>query len=216
MDTDSLSLHVVPSKKTKKIKVKELVKTIEVRRATLEDVEGIYEIASSVGKRKKESYDGFLMDNYVSQPRKYKKLFKDRIKELDYFYVAKSHEKTLGFLMGYTTEQWLKYNPTWITDINWSPIFDLKKTENFVLTDKIAINAHFTGNGIGSIIYKKYMEDIKKDGIFNIFSETLVGPTPNFASLSFRRKQKFELVGTRFEKYEGKLYTDLIYYKPVK
>lgn len=216
MDSDRLSLHVVPSKKTKKAKAKDLIKDIKVEKATLEDVEGIYKVASSVGRTKKESYDGFLMDNYASHPRKYQKLFADRVKELEYFYVAKSHGETLGFLMGYTRDEWLKYNPTWIEDINWSPVFDMKKTEKFVLTDKIAINANFTGNGIGSIIYDKYMKDLKKDGIYNIFSETLVGPTPNFASLSFRRKQKFTLVGTRFEKYQGKLYTDLIYYKPVK
>lgn len=216
MDTDNLNLHIVPSKKTKKIKIKELIKDIKVQKATFDDVEGIYGVASSVGKSKKESYDGFLMDNYASKPKKYKTFFKERIKELEYFYVAKSHGKILGFLMGYTRDEWLKYNPTWIEDIHWSPVFDLKKTEKFVLTDKIAINSNFTGNGIGSIIYNQYMKDLKRDGIYNIFSETLVGPTPNFASLAFRKKQKFTLVGTRFEEYEGKLYTDLIYYKPVK
>lgn len=221
MKTDSLSLIVNPKKKTlkkgimTKAKKKALVKNTNIRKATLEDTEAVFTVASSVGASKKEAYNGFLMDNYASSPRKFKKFFADKIKELEYFYIAESNGQPLGFLMGYTKEEWLKYNPEWIDDISWSPAFDMQKTENFVLTDKIATHAEFTGNGIGSKIYKQYMKDLAEDGIYNIFSETLVSPTPNFASLSFRKKQKFTLAGTRFEKYKGKIYTDLIYYKPV-
>lgn len=220
MEVDSLRLIVNPAKKSTKTlsqgKKKAMLQNVSVRKATPEDVEGIFSIASSVGKSKKESYDGFLMDNYTSSPRKHKKIFKERLLELNYFYIAEANDQPLGFLMGYTKEEWLKYNPNWIEEINWSPVFDMKKVDNFVLTDKIAIHSQYTGNGIGSKIYNKYMSDLKKDNIKNIFSETLISPTPNFASLSFRKKQKFKLAGTRFEKYQGKLYTDLIYYKSVK
>jgi len=188
---------------------------ITVRKAKESDAELVYNIASSVGSRKKDSYEGFLMDNYVSNPTKYKKFFKDRIKELTYFYVAESKEP-LGFLMAYTKEEWLKYNPTWIEDIYWSPEFDMKKTNNFIVIDKTAILAGNTGRGVGSTLYKYLIADLKKAGINNIFAETLISPTPNFASLAFRKKQRYTLAGMRYEKYEGTLYTDLIYYKPVK
>lgn len=69
---------------------------------------------------------------------------------------------------------------------------------------------------VGSLIYKRFLSDLKSEGIKNIFSETIVSPHPNFASLQFRRKQKFDLSGVRYEKYGGKLYTDLIYHKKVK
>ncbi len=218
METDSLSLVVSQKqeKKSLKFNIANLVKKVEVRKANEGDAELIYTIASSVGKSTKDSQNGFLMDNYISSPRKYKDLFRDRLKELKYFYIAEANGEPMGFLMGYTKEEWLKYNPDWIDDINWSPMFDMKKTEKFVLTDKIAINSKYTGKGIGSKIYKKYIKDLKDDGINTIFSETLISPTPNFASLSFRKKQKFKLAGTRFEKYRGNIYTDLVYYKPVK
>jgi predicted GNAT family acetyltransferase len=189
---------------------------INVRKASITDIETVYEIACSVGSRTKDSYEGFLMDNYVSSPKKYKMFFKSRINELEYFYIAESNNNSLGFLMAYTKEKWLKHNPTWIEDIYWSPDFDIRKTDNFVIIDKTAILHGYTGKGIGSILYKTLIKDLKKVGIKHIFAETIISPTPNFASLSFRKKQKYTLAGIRYEKYEGQLYTDLIYYKSVK
>lgn len=87
--------------------------------------------------------------------------------------------------------------------------------ENFVLTDKIAVRSDLRGCGIGSKMYKKYISDLKQSSINHVFSETIIDPVPNFASLSFRKKQNFKLAGIRYEKYKGKMYTDLIYYKPV-
>ncbi len=191
-------------------------KFIKVSKASFKDVEAIYNIASSVGSKKKDSYEGFLMDNYVSSPSKYKQFFKERVEELEYFYVANYNNITIGFLMAYTKEEWLKYNPDWVNDIYWSPAFDMKKTDKFIVIDKTAIMAGNTGNGIGSILYKKLISDLKKANIENIFAETIISPTPNFASLAFRKKQKYTLAGVRYETYEGNLYTDLIYYKPAK
>ncbi|RKD27204.1 Acetyltransferase (GNAT) family protein [Caminicella sporogenes DSM 14501] len=209
---NSLNLNQKNTIKKEKIN-KNLIK---VRKASISDVEAIYEIACSVGSKTKNSYEGFLMDNYVSRPKKYKTFFKDRINELEHFYIAESNNNPLGFLMAYTKEKWLKYNPTWIEDIYWSPIFDMNKTDNFVVIDKTAILHGYTGKGIGSILYKSLIKDLKKTGIKNIFAETIINPTPNFASLAFRKKQKYILAGVRYEEYEGQLYTDLIYYKPVK
>lgn len=191
------------------------VETISVRRATAKDVQNIYKVACSVGSKSKESYAGFLMDDYASKPKYYQKFFLERVLELDHFYIAEN-QGILGFLMAYTKEQWLKYNPTWIKDIYWNPKFDMACTDNFIVVDKTAILSHMTGKGIGSILYKQLIRDLKAKGIHDIFAETIISPTPNFASLAFREKQQYTLAGMRYEEYNGVNYTDLIYHKPVK
>ncbi|MCG8539312.1 MAG: GNAT family N-acetyltransferase [Clostridia bacterium] len=196
----------------KKIKIN--THLIKVRKALPKDVYAIYNIACSVGSKSKDSTQGFLMDNYVSRPNKYKKFFSKKINELDYFYIAESNI-AVGFLMAYTKEQWLKENPDWIQDIYWAPDFDINRTNDFIVIDKTAILAGQTGKGIGSKLYKKLIDDIKRENINNIFAETIISPTPNFASLSFRKKQRYTLAGVRYEGYDNKTYTDLIYYKSV-
>jgi predicted GNAT superfamily acetyltransferase len=186
-----------------------------IRKAEPDDAISVYDVAVSVGKARKEPYDGFLMDNYNSDPEYFINKFKENIETLEFCYIAELRGKILGFLIGYTKEEWLKLIPKWVEEINWKYNFDMEKTENFILTDKIAIMSGFTGCGIGSKMYNKYMRDLEKAGIKDIFSETLIDPTPNFASLSFRKKQAFKLAGTRYEEYQGTVYTDLIYYKPV-
>jgi len=186
-----------------------------VKRAEMKDLEGIYDVAVSVGKAKKTSYDGFLMDNYEKNPEKHMKKFEKNIKTLQYFYVAKSRGEILGFIMAYTAKEWLTSNPEWSDNIMWKPDFRIFQYENFVLTDKIAVRSDLRGCGIGSKMYKKYINDLKQSAINHVFSETIIDPVPNFASLSFRKKQNFKLAGIRYEKYKGKMYTDLIYYKPV-
>lgn len=186
-----------------------------VRKAQERDLEGIFNVAVSVGKSKKTSYDGFLMDNYESKPDHFKKMFMRNIRNLRFFYVAQSKGEILGFIMAYTAEEWLSKNPDWTENIIWKPDFKVYEYENFVLTDKIAVRSDLRGCGIGSKMYKKYISDLKESSINHVFSETIIDPVPNFASLSFRQKQHFKLAGTRFEKYKGKMYTDLIYYKPV-
>lgn len=191
------------------------VETISVRKATAKDVQNIYKVACSVGTKSKESYSGFLMDDYAARPKHYQRFFLERVLELDHFYVAE-HQGILGFLMAYTKEQWLKYNPTWLEDTYWNPRFDMKKTEKFIVVDKTAILSHMTGKGIGSILYKQLIKDLKANDTYDIFAETIISPTPNFASLAFREKQKYTLAGMRYEEYNGADYTDLIYHKPVK
>ena len=188
---------------------------VTVRKAEMKDLEGIFNVALSVGKAKKTSYDGFLMDNYENHPEKFKRKFEKNIKNLKYFYVAQSKGEILGFIMAYTAEEWFKDNPEWTENIMWKPDFHVFQYENFVLTDKIAVRSDLRGCGIGSKMYKKYISDLKQSSINHVFSETIIDPVPNFASLSFRKKQNFKLAGIRYEKYKGKMYTDLIYYKPV-
>jgi len=195
------------------ILVQQNLDLVNVRKAIVEDLDGIINVASSVGKGDYESYNGFLMDNYNDNRIYFKNIFREKIKSLDFFYVAEKKNEIVGFLIGYTRTEWLLKNPNWIKDIVWSPNFDSKKTENFVLSDKMAILAGHTGHGIGSKIYKKFIKDINILGYEYLFSETIIDPVPNFASLSFRKKQSYKLAGMRYEEYNEILYTDLIYYK---
>ncbi len=208
----SLNLnHGITSKKSKFDS-----RSLQIRLASPMDAEVVYDIAASVGSKKKNPEEGFLMDNYVSSPNKYKKFFLERINELKYFYIAKFKKDTLGFLMAYTKEEWLKYNPNWIESTYWAPNFDMNKTDNFVVIDKTAILAGNTGKGIGSMLYKRLISDLKFAGIEIIFAETLISPIPNLASLAFRKKQKYTFAGVRYENFENNIYTDLIYYKSAK
>lgn len=207
---DVVNAYNVPAKINR---IKQL-NNFNTRKASKNDVSHIYSIACSVGKKVKTSEDGFLMDNYASNPKYYQNFFMEKILELEHFYIAENNQ-IVGFLMAYTKEQWLKYNPNWIEEICWRPDFDKSKLDNFVVIDKTAILSNLTGNGIGSILYKNLIKDLKSKNINHIFAETIISPTPNFASLSFRKKQKYSLSGLRYENYKDTLYTDLIYNKSV-
>ncbi len=188
---------------------------IRVRKACPKDLHSIYQVACSVGNNKKEANHGFLVDDYSSNPKYYQTQLLEKIFELDHFYVAESYNKIVGFLIAYTKQQWLKYNEGWIDDIYWKPDFDIKKTKDFILIDKTAILSHLTGKGIGSELYKKLIPSIKASGINDIFAETIISPTPNFASLSFRIKQNYTLAGMRYEDYLDQTFTTLIYHKSI-
>jgi len=207
---DYINLDQVTIQKDKK----SFLKNVHVRKAKPGDVNEIYKIATSVGQKDKHSEQGFLIDNYKSNPSKYKEIFLSCIFELDYFYVASDY-RPIAFLMAYTKEQWLEYNPGWMEDIYWKPDFDMDRTKNFILIDKTAVSASMTGMGIGSKLYKRLIRDMAVNGIRDIFAETVIDPVPNMASLAFREKQNYQLAGVRYEDYQGTTITDLIYYKQV-
>lgn len=192
-----------------------LRKLLKVRKAKASDVHQVYNIASSVGSSTKIPEQGFLIDDYVSNPKYYKKKLLNAINSLKHFYVAE-YERIYGFMMAYTKEEWLRDNPDWIEDVYWSPDFDKSRLGNFIVVDKTAVQAGLTGQGIGSIIYKHLLKELNTNGVDTIFAETVISPLPNFASLQFRKKQKYVLAGMRYEDYNNTLFTDLIYYKNVK
>lgn len=183
-----------------------------VRKAACDDITGIMDVACSVGNSEKNHALGFLMDDYSGERSYFTDKFLKLLRELSYFYVVEDGS-ILGFLIAYTKDEWLRYNPCWIDDIKWSPDFDMKRTDNFVLVDKTAVRKGLTGKGLGSLLYDSLILDIKSRGICDMFAETLISPVPNFASLQFRLKQKYRLAGVRYEKYKGTLYTDLVYHK---
>ncbi len=188
---------------------------ISVRRAEEKDVEAIYEIACSVSIGERDSYKGFLMDDYPDDPEYYIEYFRDKVINIEYFFVAELGEKIVGFSLSYRKDKWLSYNPDWLDVMKWHPEFDKSFLDNFVYIDKTAILAGHTGEGVGSLIYKEIIKKMKSEGIEYIFSETIVAPIPNFASLSFRKKQKYHLAGMRYEPYKGTVYTDLVYWKKI-
>lgn len=191
----------------------EMKSSISIRRANLKDLNQIYNVASSVGSSSKDPEQGFLMNDYVSEPLKAKEFFAKKLNELDYFFVACQKDHVVGFLMAYTKYQWLNEEPNWLKDITFRPDFPKEYLSNFIIIDKTAIVAPLTGRGIGSLLYKSLFTDLRRKNIKHIFSETLISPTPNFASLNFRIKQEYELAGIRYESMNEKTYTDLIYHK---
>lgn len=189
-----------------------LKKLLRVRKAELSDVNAIFEVAASVGTSEKVAEQGFLVDDYLSRPVYYKKKIRHWIENLEHLYVAE-YDKIYGFMIAYTKEEWLRDNPNWLNDVYWNPDFNKGWTEKFIVVDKTAVFSDLTGMGIGSLIYKRLMEDLRNENIKHIFAETIISPQPNFASLQFRKKQKYSLAGVRYEKYNNTLYTDLIYHK---
>ncbi len=194
---------------------KSLLDSIHIRKALPEDVKEIYRIATTVGHRDKDSNKGFLIDDYSSDPSKYKQMFLSRIFNLEHFYVAHTPSRPVAFLMAYNKSDWLRYNPGWIDEIYWHPGFNRKNIKKFVLVDKTAVCSGLTGMGIGSKLYERLIHDITAKGIRNIFAETIVSPVLNFASLNFRKKQNYQLAGIRYEEYNNDILTDLIYHKSI-
>lgn len=192
-----------------------LKKLLRVRKVNKSDINDIYSIACSVGTSEKISEQGFLVDDYRSNPRLYKRKLMKAISNIEHFYVAE-YDKIYGFMIAYTKDEWLKDNPNWIEDVYWKPDFDKSKLDNFIVVDKTAVLADLTGQGIGSHIYTRLISDLKSEGIENIFAETIISPQPNFASLQFRKKQKYSLAGMRYEDYNDNMYTDLVYHKHVE
>jgi GNAT superfamily N-acetyltransferase len=220
-DKQMLENVVLTSKKTRKKPLLDDRKIpqkeqITVHKAEVEDVEQIYRVACSVGTALKDPYKGFLIDDYLSDPDYYKEMFAKAAQELDHFYVAKKNDAVVGFLMAYPKEKLLEVDPLWLEEIVWDPDFDHEsKTKNFALVGKTAIHANLTGKGIGSSLYARLIRDLKAQGIEDLFGETVISPTPNFASLAFRIKQKYSLAGIRYVNYKGRRVTDLIYHRHI-
>ncbi|HHT51126.1 MAG TPA: GNAT family N-acetyltransferase [Eubacteriaceae bacterium] len=188
---------------------------IVIEKAKKEDIDGIYQVIRSVGNQEKNPEKGFLIDDYNINVEKHKSHLLEKIERLDYFYVAKYKGLLLGFLFAYTKSQWLDIEKHWLTDVYWKEDFDKEKLNNFILIDKTAIYSELTGLGIGSRIYELLIKDLRQKNIKNIFAETLIGPIPNFASLQFRIKQKYQLCGFRYEKHLDKILSTLVYYKEI-
>ncbi len=189
--------------------------TVTVRKACLSDLDAILEIASTVGNDRKDSSQGFLVDDYLNDRGKTRKKMRNALNGLDHFYLAEIDGEAVGFLMAYCKEEWLLENPGWIEAVNWHPGFRKNLLKNFAVVDKTAIRSDLTGKGIGSELYVRLSEELRAVSIRTLLAETIIDPVPNFASLNFRKKQRYLMAGMRYEFYNSKIYTDLVYYKQI-
>lgn len=187
-----------------------------IRRANIADLDSIMLILKSIGHSAKDPAQGFLMADYTKNEEKHRQKYAHLLNTLTYTYVFENEGKVESFLIAYTLEQWRAEEPNWLSDTYWHPCFDKNRLNSAVLIYQTAMYPHLTGQGIGSQIYVTLLKDLEAGGITNMFAETVVAPVPNFASLNFRIKQKYELVGMRYELFEGTVYTTLIYCKKLE
>lgn len=196
-----------------KVKDSNTLDNLEVCKANKEDIDGIIKVASSVGKEKNNSNKGFLMEDYSKNHNKHVRKFEKDIENSKFFYVIKRNGRVLGFLLGYRKNTWLDMEPLWLFDTKWKGDFNKKSLSKFIILEKIAIRSKMTGQGLGSELFKQFRQDALKQGIKNMFSETILSPKPNYASMEFAMKQKYKLAGIRYEDFKEDLLTTIIYHK---
>lgn len=193
---------------------------MKIRKAKQKDIEGIYRVASSTGKKLKNLQHGFLMDNYESDPEGFKNKFKRDIKLSDFFYVAEySDNRThviVGFIFGLAKDNWLKRTPTWLEDCSFRPNFNMDNLNDYVMLEKIAVLDKYNRQGVGSMLSKRFFKDLKRNGIHDMFEEVIIAPAPNIPSLMFKKKRNLKLAATRFEEHNSKILTTLIYHKKIE
>lgn len=185
----------------------------EVTKAKKSDIDGIIQVAASVGKAKNNSKQGYLMDNYTENKKKHIAKFEKDIENSKFFYVVKRRNNVVGFLLAYQKNQWLDIEPHWIFSTNWKGDFNKHALKNFVILEKIAVKSNLTGKGIGSELFKKFRQDALSSGIKHMFSETVLSPRPNYASMEFAMKQRYKLAGIRYEDFNDNLLTTIIYHR---
>ena len=186
-----------------------------IRKATLTDLEGIFQLANEVGSARKNMNTGFLIDDYSVDPEMHKRRFKECIVAENYFYVAIEKRKPIAFLMANSMEEWNSICPNWRQIVRWRPDFYWTNIKNFVYSEKMAVDINYAGKGIASLLYKSMISDMLSNNIHDIFSETIISPVPNMASLGFRRKQGFDLAGVRYEEFQKNIVTNLVFHKKI-
>lgn len=188
----------------------------EICRAKKYDVENIIKIAASVGKNINNSKQGYLMNDYSQNTEKHIKKFEKDVENSKFFYIIKRRNNVLGFLLAYQKNQWLDIEPQWIFNTNWKGDFNKNSLKNFIILEKIAVKSNLTGQGIGSELFKQFRQDALSMGIKNMFSETILSPKPNFASMEFAMKQRYKLAGIRYEEFNENLLTTIVYHRKLQ
>ena len=186
-----------------------------IRRANYKDLAGIMRILQSVGTAIKDPVQGFLMNDYTSNLEYHKQKYAEDLSKLRYSYVYLEEGIIKAFLMAYTRSEWLTEVPDWEACTIWAPHFDKARLANYVLINQTAMLPELTGKGLGSLLYSRLFAELVQDGYSHVFAETVIAPYPNFASLSFRVKQKYQFAGLRYEELNGTNYTTLVYYKDI-
>ncbi|MCR4398602.1 MAG: GNAT family N-acetyltransferase [Firmicutes bacterium] len=186
---------------------------VAVRRASVNDMDAVYEVASSVGNAVKDPSLGFLVYDYTRDPDAHKRRLLRSCAECSHFYVAELNRKVCGFLIGWLRDEWVSRYPEWFGQVTWRPGFKMDPGDDFFMVDVIAVHARLTGRGVGTALHKRMIADLAREGIRRILSESVIGPIPNVTSMMFRTRMGFELVGIRYEDEGGVLYTNAVYSK---
>lgn len=193
---------------------------VKIRNAEQKDVDGIFHVASSVGKKTKDAMQGYLMDDYTLNPEASKEKLRIAVDVSDFFYVAEyiDHEyhAIIGFTYGFRKENWLKLTPEWMGDNYFRPDFNKECLEDFMMLDKIAVLDRFKRQGVGSMLSKRLIRDIKEEGLYDIFEEVIIAPVPNLPSVLFKKKRNFMLASIRYEEHNNRILTTLVYHRKLK
>lgn len=193
---------------------------VKIRNAEEKDVDGIYHVASSVGKKIKDPMQGYLINDYDSDPEGFKEKFRGTIDLSDFFYVAEyideEYHAIIGFTFGLRKNNWLKENPSWIEECYFKPGFNKENLNDFMMLEKIAVLDRFKRQGVGSMLSKALIRDIKHQGIYDIFEEVVIAPVPNLPSVLFKKKRNFQLACMRYEELDTQVLTTLVYHRKLK
>lgn len=135
---------------------------IKIRNATKNDIEGIFKVAASVGRKNNDPLKGFLMDDYNSNPVYFKEKFLKAIKLSNHFYVAEfttnDAKRIVGFVIAYSKKNWLKVTPEWLEENHFRPDFSKASLDNYLMLDKVAALASLVGRVLGA----SYLENYQK------------------------------------------------------
>ena len=193
---------------------------IKIRKATKNDVEGIFKVAASVGRKNDDPLKGFLMDDYNSNPIYFKEKFLKAINLSNHFYVAEftanDAKRIVGFVIAYSKKNWLKVTPDWLTENHFRPDFSKSSLDNYLMLDKVAALASLNRQGIGSKLFRKLSKVMREEKIYDVFEEVIISPTPNLPSVLFKSKRGFRLASVRYEEHKGKILTTLVYHRRLK
>lgn len=190
------------------------------RRAGIKDIDDIYKIACKmqlVNKPELMSSRGFLINHYTSNPE-IKDTIEDDIFE-SIFLVCETKKGILGFLQGYTSEQWFKIRPKlsgagdtkikWIDEtLNKMGVEDMASFNSFGVIDKISVDKTLGKKAVAynliRLFAKLLLENEKKfvmsEIVTRVYDNDKSLEIRNKASINFHKKLGFYKVGET-EKY---------------
>ena len=131
-------------------------------------------------------------------------------------YIDHEYNAIVGFVLALRKSNWLKENLTWVDECYFKPDFNNENLEDFIVLDKIAILDRFKRQGIGSMLSKRLIRDIKQNGIYDIFEEVVIAPVPNLPSVLFKKKRNFKLACIRYEDIDNQVINTLVYHRKLK
>ncbi len=160
---------------------------MRIRKATLKDLEGICEVAQSVKLDYENPQDqGFLV--YVLDKEDYTK----RINSSDYFYVALSEDKVVGFLMCYDNENLNDLIEN--RELDHQDMLTKRVSEQqgeYIFGDQIGIITDKALEKVGTSLMEALFDTMKENLIYEMYVGILHEPFINEASKQFCTKLGF-------------------------